>query len=83
MEDEDQVEMSADERDNFLGSGGTGVISLSQEDSEFPYAVPVSYGYNAAESMFYFRLATGDGGQRRTLPDRAVSFVTYGETDDG
>lgn len=70
------VEMDPDDRDEFLGDGGTGVIALSSPDQESPQAVPVSYGYDAVESTFYFRLA---GQSRGDLTDRPVSFVVYGQ----
>lgn len=70
------VEMHPDDRDEFLGDGGTGVIALSNPDEESPQAVPVSYGYDAVESTFYFRLA---GQSRDDLTDRPVSFVVYGQ----
>lgn len=74
----DTVDMDVDERDEFLGRGGVGVISLSTPDDESPHAIPVSYGYDATETTLYFRLAVGAGGGKGDLQDRAVSFVTYG-----
>ena len=66
--------MDEDERDAFLGGGGRGVISLSTGEGA-PHSTPVSYGYEAAESVFYFRLANEPGGAKGDLSDRAVSFV--------
>lgn len=83
MENSELTEMSAEERDDFLGTGGTGVISFSQTGGEYPHSVPISYGYDPAESVFYFRLATGPDSEKGELADRAVSFVTYGHTDGG
>lgn len=70
------VEMEAQARDEFLGNGGTGVIALSAPDEESPHAVPVSYGYDAMETTFYFRLASGTKGD---LANRPVTFVVYGQ----
>jgi nitroimidazol reductase NimA-like FMN-containing flavoprotein (pyridoxamine 5'-phosphate oxidase superfamily) len=81
MDDTESVTMDEDERDAFLGTGGTGVISYARGDDDPPYAVPVSYGYDAAEETFYFRLAVGPGGEKSDLAGRAVTFVTHGETD--
>jgi uncharacterized protein len=74
------TEMGADERDDFLGEGGTGVLAFSTGDDS-PHAVPVSYGYDASESTFYFRLAVGPETEKGDLSHRAVSFVTYGRED--
>ncbi|EMA46315.1 pyridoxamine 5'-phosphate oxidase family protein [Halococcus saccharolyticus] len=82
MSESDSETMNEDERDGFLGSGGTGVISLSTGEEATPHSTPVSYGYDAAESVFYFRLTNESGGAKGDLSGRAVSFVTYGN-DDG
>lgn len=76
------TEMDEDERDEFLGTGGTGVLSFSTADDDPPRSVPVSYGYDATESTFYFRLAVGSEGTDRGVTDRAVTFVTYGRGDE-
>jgi nitroimidazol reductase NimA-like FMN-containing flavoprotein (pyridoxamine 5'-phosphate oxidase superfamily) len=77
----DSVAMDDDERDAFLGDGGTGVISFPTDGDEAPHSIPVSYGYDTAEETFYFRLAAGEGREKSDLLDRSVSFVTYGTTD--
>jgi len=74
--------MGADERDEFLGRGGTGVLSLSTEEGP-PPTVPVSYGYDRTEATFYFRLAVGGRHSKGQLPERPVSFVTYDRADGG
>lgn len=79
MSADSPVEMDASERDEFLGSGGTGVIALSSTADEPPHSVPVSYGYDATETTFYFRLAAGADGSKGALANRPVSFVTTGE----
>ncbi|WP_331233310.1 pyridoxamine 5'-phosphate oxidase family protein [Natronorarus salvus] len=73
------TEMSAEERDEFLGNGGTGVLSLATDGEESPHTVPVSYGYDASEATFYFRLAVGPDTAKGSPADRPVSFVTYGQ----
>ncbi len=77
-----QTELSRDEIDALLGRHETGVLSLACGDE--PYATPISYGYDAAESTFYFRLAVDPGSEKGDLEDRAVSVVVYGqdEADD-
>lgn len=75
-------EMDEDERDAFLGPGGTGVLSLSTASGESPYAVPVSYGYDHSTETFYFRLATDADSEKGELVDRRATFVTYGQPED-
>lgn len=74
--------LAADERDRLLDAGGVGVLSLSTESDEPPHAVPVSYGYDAVESVFYFRLAVGPESSKGPIEDRPVSFVTHGTDED-
>jgi len=86
MEDVRSVRMSTEERDEFLGSGGTGVISFDTSGDGPPYTRPISYGYDAETGKFYFRLAVGpeDAGKKDLIDeDREISFVTYDETDRG
>lgn len=78
----DPAELSEDERDAFLGVGGTGVLSLSTSTDESPHSIPVSYGYDAAAETFYFRLAAGSDSEKGELADRPVTFVAYGQDDD-
>ncbi len=73
--------MGDDERDEFLGRSGTGVLSLSTGADDSPHSVPVSYGYDPVEAVFYFRLAVGAGSEKADPTDRGVTFVTYGERD--
>ena len=75
-------EMSEDERDAFLGAGGTGVLSLSGESDEPPHSVPVSYGYDSSTGAFYFRLAVRPDSEKGELVDRPATFVTYGQPED-
>jgi nitroimidazol reductase NimA-like FMN-containing flavoprotein (pyridoxamine 5'-phosphate oxidase superfamily) len=81
MTDADAVQMTTDERDEFLGRSGTGVLSLSTDGNDPPHSVPVSYGYDPVEGAFYFRLAVGKDGGKANAADRGVTFVTYGEAD--
>ena len=81
MSTDNPVEMDDDAVDSYLGTGGTGVISLSTEEATPPHAVPVSYGYDPAGRTLYFRLAAGPDHSKGDLGDRPVTFVTYGEDD--
>jgi len=84
MTDARAVEMDAEERDEFLARGGTGVISFARGD-ESPFSLPVSYGYDETEGHVYFRLAFGpDAGKRDAVDEESsMSFVTYDDTDEG
>lgn len=80
MSEDSPVEMDPDEVDEFLGAGGTGVLSLS-EDGAAPHSVPVSYGYDPAERVFYFRLAVGPDSEKGDVTDRPGTFVSYRDED--
>ena len=82
MSDDSPVTMSPEAIEEFLGTGGTGVMSLSSDGDGPPHSVPVSYGYDPADGVFYFRLAVGADSAKGDVADRPVTFVTYGE-DDG
>jgi uncharacterized protein len=77
------VRMSEAEIDEFLGRGGTGVLSFATGTNASPVSIPVSYGYNDDTETIYFQLSLRPGSEKAALVDRAVSFVTYRETDDG
>lgn len=81
MSDETSIEMDEDTRDELLGVGGTGVISLSTKKSESPHSIPVSYGYDPATETFYFRLAADSDSEKGEMTDRRVTFVRYTEED--
>lgn len=82
MTESESISMDDEERDAFLGTGGTGVISFSPLDDGPPHAVPVSYGYDRSASEFYFRLSVGSESAKGDLVDRAVTFVVYGQRDE-
>lgn len=77
------VQLSGDEREAFLGDGGTGVLAFQPEDDVPPAAFPVSYGYSPESDDFYFRLSFPPGSRKRDLLARPVTFVTYAETAEG
>jgi nitroimidazol reductase NimA-like FMN-containing flavoprotein (pyridoxamine 5'-phosphate oxidase superfamily) len=82
MSDTESTAMGADERDAYLGTGGTGVISFPSLDDESPHSVPVSYGYDRSEATFYFRLAVGPDSDKGDVAGRHVTFVIYGQQDE-
>ena len=79
---EPTVEMDREAIYQFLGTGGTGVISLSTTSEDPPHSVPVSYGYDAEDGVFYFRIAVGSDTEKGELAGRPVAFVTHDEVDD-
>lgn len=81
----DTTELDEEERAAFLGTGGTGVLSFAVEADEPPYSLPVSYGYDDQDGVFYFRLGFENGGEKTSFVDekRPVSFVTYADTAGG
>ena len=83
MHDSRWHQLSGSELEEFLGRGGTGVISFGADTDTAPASIPVSYGYNADVEAFYFRLSLPPESRKAELVDRPVSFVTYAETDDG
>lgn len=81
MTENNSIEMDEQTRDELLGVGGTGVISLSTAKPESPHSIPVSYGYDSETETFYFRLAAESDTTKGTMADRPVTFVTYTEED--
>lgn len=67
----------------FLGTGGTGVISFARENE--PYAIPLSYGFDPAGPAFYVRLGYAPDSEKRAFAEGAsrVSFVVSRETEEG
>ncbi len=76
---EQETEMSSEETDALLGRHETGVLALARDDD--PYAVPISFGYDADERLFYMRLVAGSGSEKSKFlsgsPD--VRLVVYEE----
>lgn len=79
---EQQTELSPAEVDAFLGRHETGVLTLARDDE--PYAIPISYGYDAERRRFYLRLvSTPESEKRRFLASSPESrLVVYEEDGD-
>lgn len=77
-----QTEMPPAETDEFLGRHETGVLALARSDE--PYAVPISYGYDAEERRFYMRLVSTPESEKRQYLASAprARLVVYEEDDD-
>jgi nitroimidazol reductase NimA-like FMN-containing flavoprotein (pyridoxamine 5'-phosphate oxidase superfamily) len=78
-----ETEMSASEIDDFLSDNETGVLSLARSNE--PYAIPISYGYDADSRTFYMRLvSTPDSEKREFLSSSPVTrLVVYNENNAG
>jgi hypothetical protein len=81
-DEREQVELDREARAAFLGNGGTGVLSFTTGADESPHSIPVSYGFDATDETFYFRLAVGPDSEKADLLDRGVSFVVYERSAD-
>ena len=77
------LQLTDEERDEFLGDGGTGVLSFATDPDEPPVSIPVSYGYFADADSIYFRLSMPDDSRKESLVDNPVSFVVHHETAAG
>lgn len=77
-----RAEMSEEETAGFLGRRETGVLSLAREDA--PYAIPISYGFDADAREFYMRLvSTPESEKRRFLASEPEArLVVYDEIED-
>ncbi len=83
MSDPSYDEMDEEELAAFLGSGGTGVVSLATGADEPPHSVPVSYGFDAAGQHFYFRFAVdADSEKRGLLEGGPATLVVFEQTED-
>ncbi|ELY44043.1 flavin-nucleotide-binding protein-like protein [Natronorubrum sulfidifaciens JCM 14089] len=77
------MQLSGQERNEFLGTGGTGVLSFTRGEDEPPASFPVSYGYYDDDECFYFRLSFPPSSAKASVIENPVSFVTYADDDDG
>lgn len=77
-----QTALSRDEVDALLGRHETGVLSLARADE--PYAVPISYGYDADARQLYLRLvSTPDSEKRQFVRSEAPARLVVYEEGDG
>jgi nitroimidazol reductase NimA-like FMN-containing flavoprotein (pyridoxamine 5'-phosphate oxidase superfamily) len=78
---DEETLLSDGEIDSFLGRHETGVLSLAREGE--PYAVPISYGYDAEEYLFYLRLVSNpDSEKRKFLASASDARLVVYEEDD-
>jgi nitroimidazol reductase NimA-like FMN-containing flavoprotein (pyridoxamine 5'-phosphate oxidase superfamily) len=77
-----RTEMSDEETATFLGRQETGVLALAREDA--PYAIPISYGFDADAREFYMRLVSTPESEKRKFlaSEPQARLVVYDEVDD-
>lgn len=78
--DEETV-LSDTEIDEFLGRHETGVLALAREGEA--YAIPVSYGYDTENRLFYLRLVSNPESEKREFLQSTshARLVVYEEDD--
>jgi|AntRauTorcE11898_2_1112593.scaffolds.fasta_scaffold25726_2 nitroimidazol reductase NimA-like FMN-containing flavoprotein (pyridoxamine 5'-phosphate oxidase superfamily) len=82
MDGLDPDDLTADERSELLGTGGVGVLAFDTDAGAPPHAIPVSYGFDPVEEVFYFRLSVGPESAKGDVANRAVTFVVHGADDE-
>lgn len=76
-----QSKLSSEQTDALLSNNETGVLSLANENE--PYAIPISYGYDAQNRRFYLRLvSTPESEKRQFLASSPETRLVVCE-DDG
>ncbi len=75
----EETEMTESEINEVLSRHETGVLALAQADE--PYAIPISYGYNADGQTFYMRLVSLPESEKRAFLDSSpeARLVVYEE----
>ncbi|ELY77435.1 pyridoxamine 5'-phosphate oxidase family protein [Natrinema gari] len=76
-----ETEMTDAEIDDFLSRHETGVLSLARTDE--PYAIPISYGYDADDRAFYMRMVSTPESEKRQFleSEPKARLVVYDEAD--
>lgn len=79
---EQETTLSPTDTDDLLARHETGVLSLAADDE--PYAIPISYGYDATDRRFYMRLvSTPESEKREFLAGRPTARLVVYEEGDG
>lgn len=78
---EQETELSPAETDALLSRHETGVLALASDDE--PYAIPISYGYDADDRRFFLRLVSTPESEKRAFLAAAPSarLVVYDERE--
>lgn len=71
------IAMDQGEINQFLTDRGTGVLSLS--DNGDSYAVPISFGFDGSDALYFFLLKFGEESLKLQFAEstREACFVTY------
>lgn len=79
---EQETELSATETDSLLGRHETGVLALASDDE--PYAIPISFGYDADDRRFFLRLVSTPESEKRAFleAEPAARLVVYEEEEE-
>jgi nitroimidazol reductase NimA-like FMN-containing flavoprotein (pyridoxamine 5'-phosphate oxidase superfamily) len=69
--------MTEEELDEFLTDQGAGVLGLADEG--LPYLLPLSFGYDGEEALYFLYLLFGAESRKETLTERAERgrFLVY------
>lgn len=78
---EQETELTPAETDALLARRETGVLALASADE--PYAIPISFGYDAADRQFYLRLVSTPESEKRAFlaGSPEARLVVYEEVD--
>ena len=83
MQDLRWITLPDDGIDEFLGRGGTGLLSFTAGSDRPPVMRPVSYGYTARSREFFFRLSLPASAEKGAVVGQPVAFATFEQTDEG
>ncbi len=77
------LEMDDVEIDDVLTEMGIGVLSMSAEG--VPYGVPLSFGYDGEDTLYFLFLEASSDLRKETYAEQAAvaSFTTFDVTPDG
>ncbi|WP_138006022.1 pyridoxamine 5'-phosphate oxidase family protein [Halalkalirubrum salinum] len=77
------LEMDAVEINDVLTEMGIGVLSMSAEG--VPYGVPLSFGYDGEDTLYFLFLEASSDLRKETYAEQAAvaSFTTFDVTPDG
>ncbi|WP_302081493.1 pyridoxamine 5'-phosphate oxidase family protein [Salinibaculum rarum] len=75
--------LSGDEIDDLLTRCGVGVLALF--DGTYPYAIPMSFGYDGTEPIFSIQLGAAEQSHKQECldGDSTACFTVYDEPEPG
>lgn len=77
IDETEGFEMEEGEIEAFLGEQGVGVLSLARDDEA--YGVPISFGYDGEDRLYFVFLGIGERSRKREFAEATerASFVAY------